>query len=337
MRKKLFNFVVNSIEKILKLLNHEKYSEWKRTMKNCLKIIKLWKWITVNTIVFITFIISTVDVTFVEIFVDIYFENIIIIYANNVFLFLFTHTKALKQFNEKHNLICIVLRINCEKNVYLEIENIKNVANVWNYLKQMFKFKEFNFFNNTFRQFDNFILIIYNSFANYVLKFRNMLNKFKTFFFKFVLFEDYLIYRFHVNLNLKHDNYFEQNAQIHDVFNENDFSLHILSKTMQHIQNTIINSKIAVAEKIVIFMIAMHKFIHRNRKHENAKKVESVNRNVNNNKRNEIVVHFNSNKTVVITKIIKYCNHCKKSYHIDDECRKLHFELTIQNNQRNKI
>ena len=84
-------------------------------------------------------------------------------------------------------------------------------------------------------------------------------------------------------------------------------------------------------------MIAIHKFIYRNREHKNSKKVENVNRNVNNNKRNEIIIRSDSNKTVVIIKTIKYCNHCKKSYYIDDECRKLHFKLTIQNNQRNKI
>ena len=83
-----------------------------------------------NTIAFIILIISTVDVTFVEIFFGIFFENIIIIYANNVFLFLFTHTKALKQFNEKHDLIYIAFRIICEKNVYSKIENMKNVVNV---------------------------------------------------------------------------------------------------------------------------------------------------------------------------------------------------------------
>ena len=181
-------------------------------MKNCLKMIKLWKWIIVNTTAFITFIISTVDVISVEIFVDIFFENTIITNANNMFLFLFTHTKALKQFNEKHDLIYIAFKTICEKNVYSKIENMKNVANIWNHLKQMFKFKESDFFNDAFRQFDNFIFIICNNFANYVFKFRNMLNKFKTFFFKFVLFENHLIYRFYVNLNSKPDNYFERYA-----------------------------------------------------------------------------------------------------------------------------
>ena len=84
-------------------------------------------------------------------------------------------------------------------------------------------------------------------------------------------------------------------------------------------------------------MIAMHKFIHRNSKYENVKKIESVNRNVNNSKRNETILRFNSNKTVVIIKTIKYYNHCKKLYHIDNEYKELHFKLTIQNNQRNKI
>ena len=83
-------------------------------------------------------------------------------------------------------------------------------------------------------------------------------------------------------------------------------------------------------------MIAMQKFIHRNRDHENAKKIENVNRNVNKKKRNEIV-YFNSKKLVVIIKTIKYCNYCKKFYHIDDEYKELHFKLIIQNNQRNKI
>ena len=66
------------------------------------------------------------------------------------------------------------------------------------------------------------------------------------------------------------------------------------------------------------------------------KKIENVNRNVNNEKRNE-TMRFDSNKTVVIIKTIKYCNHCKKLYHIDDDCKKLHFKLIMQNNQRNKI
>ena len=104
-----------------------------------------------------------------------------------------------------------------------------------------------------------------------------MLNKVKKKTFKFVLFENYLIYRFHVDLNSKHDNYFERYTQIHNVFNENDFSLHILNEAMQHFQNTIINSKIAVVERIVIFIIAMHKLIHQNREHESAEKIENVN------------------------------------------------------------
>ena len=48
-------------------------------------------------------------------------------------------------------------------------------------------------------------------------------------------------------------------------------------------------------------------------------------------------MRFDSNKTIVIIKTIKYYNHCKKLYHIDDECKKLHFKLIIQNNRRNKI
>ena len=207
-----------------------------------------------------------------------------------MFSFFLTHTKALKQFNKKHDLICITFRIVCEKNVYSKIENMKNVANVWNYLKQMFKFEKSNFFKDGFRKFVNFILIICNNFANYIFKFRNMLNKLKTFFLKFVLFENYLIYRFHVNSDSKHDNYFERYTQIYDVLNENDFPLHIPNEAMQHFQNTIINSKSAIAEKIVIFMIAMHKFIHRNREHENAKKIESINLNVSNSRWNETIV-----------------------------------------------
>ena len=97
---------------------------------------------------------------------------------------------------------------------------------------------------------------------------------------------------------------------------------------MQHFQNTIINAKIVVVENAIVFMIAMQKFIHRNRDHESVKKIENINRNVNNEKRNE-TMRFNSNKTVVIIKTIKYCNHCKKFCYIDDKCTKLHFELIL--------
>ena len=214
MTNKSFSFAISSIEKMSKLFDHEKYSVWNRTIKNCTKMIKLWKWIAVSTIAFATFIISIVEVTFVETFAEIFFENVVIDIAdaNVSFLFLFQQTKALKQFHEIHNLICTILKIICEKNVYSKIENMKNVANVWNHLKQMFKFRESDFFNDAFRQFENFILINCSNFANYVYKFWNLLNKFKAFFFKFIIFENYFIYRFHVNLNSKHNNYFERYA-----------------------------------------------------------------------------------------------------------------------------
>ena len=194
-------------------------------MKDYLKMIKSWKWITVNTIALATFIISNVKVIFVEIFAETFSENVVIdiIDANVTFLFFFQQTKTLKQFHEKHDLICTIFRIICEKNVYSKIENMKNVANVWSRLKQMFKFKELNFFNDVFRQFENFTLVNCNSFANYVYKFRSMLNKFQTIFFKFIIFENYFIYRFYVNLNSKHDNYFELYAQTHDAFKKTTF------------------------------------------------------------------------------------------------------------------
>ena len=109
---------------------------------------------------------------------------------------------------------------------------------------------------------------------------------------------------------------------------KNDFFLHILNEIMQYFQNTIINSKIVVVENAIIIMIAMQKLIHRNRDHENVKKVENVNRNVRNKKRNEIVCS-DSNKTIVSIKTIEYCNHCKKRFHIYDEFKGLHFELII--------
>ena len=71
-----------------------------------------------------------------------------------------------------------------------------------------------------------------------------MLNRFKKNP-KVVLSENYSIYRFHVNLNSNHDNYFERIVQTYDLL------LHILSEVMQHFHNTIINSKIVVVENAV--------------------------------------------------------------------------------------
>ena len=85
-----------------------------------------------NTIVFVTFIISIVKVIFAELFVENFFENVVIdiVDANVTFLFYFQQTKALKQFHEKYDLICTIFKIICDKNVYLKIEKMKNVANV---------------------------------------------------------------------------------------------------------------------------------------------------------------------------------------------------------------
>ena len=132
MTNKSFSFAVNNIEKISKFFDHERYSVWKRAMKTCLKMIKLWKWIIVNTIVFATFIILIVKITCAEIFAETFFENpvIDIVDANVTFLFFFQQIKTLKQFYEKHDLICTIFKIVYEKNVYSKIENMKNVANV---------------------------------------------------------------------------------------------------------------------------------------------------------------------------------------------------------------
>ena len=92
-----------------------------------------------------------------------------------------------------------------------------------------------------------------------------MLNKFRKFSFKLIIFENYFIYRFYVNLNSKHDNYFERYTQTHDAFKENNSFLHILSEIMQYCQNTIINSKIVIVENAIVFMIAMQEFIHQYR------------------------------------------------------------------------
>ncbi len=67
--------------------------------------------------------------------------------------------------------------------------------------------------------------------------------------------ENWLIYRFHINLGSQHSGYFERYSQEHNPFDDEGNTKHTLSSAMQHFQNTVRNP--SSLEKLVISMAAV--------------------------------------------------------------------------------
>ena len=109
------------------------------------------------------------------------------------------------------------------------------------------------FLNDTFRKLDNLIL---SDCSSPITQFRATVNKLRTFSSKLSLDENWLTYRFHTNLCLEYNSYFERFAQDHDPFNEMCEPKHTLSQAMQHFQNTVTNPSKS-NDKAVIAMAAV--------------------------------------------------------------------------------
>ena len=149
---------------------------------------------------------------------------------------------------------------------------------------------------DTFRKLDSLILSDCSSPADYVTQFRATVNKLRTFSSKLSLDENWLIYRFHTNLGFEYNSYFERYAQDHDPFNEMGEPKHTLSQAMQHFQNTVTNPSKS-SDKAVIAMAAVS------------------------NAQTQAGAQSGTAYSQIITKTIKYCNHCRKDYHVESECR----------------
>ena len=88
---------------------------------------------------------------------------------------------GLDEWIKVHDLICIALRICVKRNVYSDIENISNAKTAWITLETNFQPRDSGYLNNTFCKLDNLTLSTCKGFANYVLKFRMIINKIQSF------------------------------------------------------------------------------------------------------------------------------------------------------------
>lgn len=139
---------------------------------------------------------------------------------------------GLKESVKAYNLTCTALCICIKRNTYSDIENITNAKTVWTTLETNFKPQGSRYLNNTFWKLDSFTLFSYKSPSNYFFKFHMIVNKLQSFFIKIKLDENWLIYRFHINLGNKYSGYFENYSQEHDPLDDKRNTKHTLNFTM---------------------------------------------------------------------------------------------------------
>ena len=84
---------------------------------------------------------------------------------------------------------------------------------------------------------------------------------------------------------------------------------HTLSQAMQHFQNTVTNPSKS-SDKAIIAMAAVS------------------------NAQTQAGAQSGTAHSRIITKTIKYCNHCRKDYHVESECRENYPHLVNQDSQR---
>jgi hypothetical protein len=210
----------NMFDKISKLENHEEYLVWKRSIRDVLTFLNYWRFID-----------------------EISSENQI--------------QKQLVKWDRECIKICIILRLCVKINVYNDIENMKNFVVIWNKLEKNFQSRDSNFFNDAFRKLNDFTLIDCISSSDYVSRFRLVVNELQRFFIKMKLNENWLIYRFHFNLNSNHSAYFESYSQNHESFKTDDILKHTLNFVMQRFENIVKNLvKINVSVVIMFVVIA---------------------------------------------------------------------------------
>lgn len=187
------------LEKVSKLEDHEGYLQWRRTMRDRLKMLELW-----------TYLEDQADLP--------------------------TGVSEAKMATWKagHNKACTVLRLVIDRNAYSDIEDMTNISEAWKLLETNFKPRGSGFLNDSFQKLLSLTLADCKSLADYVLQFRNIVTELKNFSTKLKLDENFLIFLFQSNLGSKHASYFEMYAQEHNSFKENSKVKYTLSSAMHY-------------------------------------------------------------------------------------------------------
>ena len=257
------------LERVAKLEDPEGYLEWRRDVRDRLKMLELWTYIEDQAT-------EPLGVT----------ESKIAIWKAG------------------HDKTCTALRLVVNGNAYSDIEDLTNASEAWTLLETNFKPRGSGFLNDAFQRLLGLTLADCKSPADYVSQFRNVVNELRNFSTKIKLDENFLIFFFQTNLGSDHASYFETYAQEHEPFNDSGEAKYTLSLAMHHFQNTVRNPKSKTStDKMGIALIAAHAPAHQ---HTTQDGVQAGTPN---------------SRVLTLQKTVKYCTHCHRDYHTENECR----------------
>ena len=199
------------------------------------------------------------------------------------------------------------------ENLYHDIININVTKTIYDKIVKICKFKNFSAFMIIYVKFDIFKIINSVIINEYDIKFRNIINEFVIYSFNFKMNENWLIYKYFENLDESNNVRFFIERWIfeHEFFdNENNIDFKFDLFDVIHVYEIQCVNFLTNANKNVISLITNFAVIE-------TRIEKSIQSNV-------ISKHIK-----IFTQTIKWCIHCQKFYHIDDECVKLYSYLKI--------
>ena len=218
------------LDKVPKLESHEGYLQWRRTVRDRLKMLELWTYIEDQA----------VEPTGVS-------------------------ESKLATWKAGHDKTCTALCLEVDGNAYNDIEEIVNASDAWKLLETNFKPRGSGFLNDAFQKLLSLTLSDCKNAADYVSQFRSVVNDLKNFSSNLKLNENFLIFVFQSNLDPDHAAYFETYAQEHDPFKEDGETKYSLSSAMHHFQNTVRNPKSRPTADKSIALVATNMPAHQSR------------------------------------------------------------------------
>lgn len=308
---------LSSLEKIPKLSGTKGYLAWKRSMRDCLKMLRLWKYVAGTAVE------PVVGEPATE--AQAASSNASTDGAQNDLTK--AQTKALNTYRDGVDQACTALRLACAGNAYTRIENLENPCAAWKLLEKTYTPKGAGFLNEACRQLFTLTLANCSSSEDYVTRFQDAVNNLQSFSSGLILDENILKYFFHANLGSDHESYVERYAQDHEPFALDGTAKHSLSEAMEHFENTAVNPK--TTGGAVVSMAAVHSAGGRGRGRGRGGHGGGSGRTS-----NPETVQPTANGMAVVSKTVKYCNHCKKPYHMESECRVKYPHLAAQADQR---
>jgi hypothetical protein len=175
---------------------------------------------------------------------------------------------------------------------------------MWQILKKSFNSCESKILNDLLIKLWIIILIINQNVIDYARRFKKTLQDIRKMIIEMFINDNMLILYFHFDLDAKYEQYWKHYAQTHDIVSiEFNFAMKI-NYAINKFLNICVN-RFAFVESVVIMTIIVNIF--------------------------SLVVFEIKN---VVTIQMKHCIHCKRNYHVKNECRNKHFYLKRDHQNR---